>query len=542
MDNLQSLLEVGINSTFDPTKLSKSTLVSSLSHINTLKRNHISLDESTLAYNTVELLDKLKDTSGKPLTAAYKRQIGMTIKRMFPERLINLEKYNRERSKTRRPNTRLASENVVESIKQMIDRASQIIQNVYNLVEITDLAIYDACLCILLSISTSLRINEIHQMKLSHFVRIQNSEPIDIVSKTNRNSRIVTPNNMLLSTFKAIIAQRSKVRQTLVLKKTEFSSQLHIKRYNQGFVIINSIDYLRKKLKELSASLLIKEQSLGFNIFRKYITSELVEGGGHLVAQSMNNHSSLNTTLTHYNVVGPQAVQNTYNDLFGKIDAMTTKVPIDTPEQIKAKLMQEVLMEREMRKGLQENASFNQNANSIIDQQSTLPINENILIPTTATPTTAAEVSTIQNIFKNPTTSNQFAMDSNVTKIDDNKNQALIDDSMASSSSSSKNAVVAAKETTIEQLKAQVNILNSRLDEKNKQIESIENIYMDNRRQFETFIEDIDAEIEDEVRDQTRSLPTFSTNTGRAAADNSLLTPENTRFSFQVGKPTNYLP
>lgn len=511
MNNIQSLIELGINSTFDPTKLSKSTLTSSLSHINLLKRNNVSLDESTLAYNTIELLDSLKDTTGKPLSAAYKRQIGMTIKRMFPERLINLDKYNRERAKTRKPNTRLASENVVEALKQMIDRASLIIKNVYNLIEINDLAMYDACLAIILSISTSLRINEIHQLKLVHFIRIQNSEPVDIVSKTNRNSRVITPNNMLLSVFEAIIAQRNKVRQALVLKKTESSSQIQIKRYNQGYVIINSIDYLRKKLKELSASLLIKEQSLGFNLFRKYITSELVEGGGHLVAQSMNNHSSLNTTLTHYNVVGPQAVQKTYNDLFDKMDALSKKVSIDTPEQIKAKLIQEVLSERTIQKDLKTNAS--------VPKTISTNNNKNLELPSTS-----------ENTFDKATTSNQTPIDVNVI-IDDDRTKIMYNQEASGSA--------VTKEPTVEQLKAQIDILNSHLDEKTKRLESIEIIYTDSRKQFETFIEDIDAEM-DEVCDQTRSLPTFSANTGRAA-DNSILTPENTRFSFQLGKPTSYL-
>lgn len=475
----ESLIELSIKSTFDPTKLSKSTLISSASHIKTLKRNNVSLDESTLAYNTVEILDRLKDKNGKPLDSMYKRQIGMTIKRMFPDRHINLGKYNKDRSKARHANTRLSSETVVDSLQKIIDRSSVIIRQVYSLSEIDDLALYDTCLSVLLSISTSLRINELHQLRLVHLPRIQNSEPVDIVSKSNRNSRVIMPNNMLLSVFEAIITQRPKVRQTIVLKRLEFASQFHIKRYNQGYVLINSIDYLRKKLKELSASLLIQNQTLGFNLFRKYITSELVEGGGHLVAQSMNNHSSLNTTLTHYNVVGPQAVQKTYNDLVGKLDSVA-KAPTTSVDAIRAQLASEVLRD------------------NAIDEE--------------------------QKKSTSATTSNAIANTTNNT--------------------------INADTTNVQTLRQQIDLLNHELDEKNKRLESIEDIYTGNRQQFEDFIQELDVEM-DEVLDQTRSLPEFNTNQRPTqlppsfnlglAADNSILTPENTRFSFQLGKPTSYL-
>lgn len=480
----ESLIELSIKSTFDPTKLSKSTLISSASHIKTLKRNNVSLDESTLAYNTVEILDRLKDKNGKPLDSMYKRQIGMTIKRMFPDRHINLGKYNKDRSKARHANTRLSSETVVDSLQKIIDRSSVIIRQVYSLSEIDDLALYDTCLSVLLSISTSLRINELHQLRLVHLPRIQNSEPVDIVSKSNRNSRVIMPNNMLLSVFEAIITQRPKVRQTIVLKRLEFASQFHIRRYNQGYVLINSIDYLRKKLKELSASLLIQNQTLGFNLFRKYITSELVEGGGHLVAQSMNNHSSLNTTLTHYNVVGPQAVQKTYNDLVGKLDSVA-KAPTTSVDAIRAQLASEVLRD------------------NAIDEDGTQKKSTKV---------------------SDATTSNAIVNTTNNT--------------------------IDAATTNVQTLRQQIDLLNHELDEKNKRLESIEDIYTGNRQQFEDFIQELDVEM-DEVLDQTRSLPEFNTNQRPTqlppsfnlglAADNSILTPENTRFSFQLGKPTSYL-
>lgn len=353
----EAMVELGTNSTFDPTKLSKATLLSSASHIKTLQRNMISLDEESLTYDTVNVLDKLKDANGKPLDDMYKRQIGMTIKRMFPNRRINLDKYNKARAKTRKANTRLASEDFVETQRKIIERASLVIKDVYTLNEIEDLGLYDACLAILLTISTSLRINELKQLKLSHIPRIRANEPVDIVSKSSRNARIVTPNNMLLSIFDAIHAQRSKVQQNITIKKLDYASKLQTQRFNDGYILINSVDYMRKKLKELSASLSIKSQTLGFNLFRKYITTMLVEGGAHLVAQSMNNHSSLNTTLNHYNVIAPQTVQNTYNDLIGTFDDLIRVPSKNSIDYIRTQLEHEVLLEKSKSQQTNENVA-----------------------------------------------------------------------------------------------------------------------------------------------------------------------------------------
>lgn len=73
---------------------------------------------------------------------------------------------------------------------------------------------------------------------------------------------------------------------------------------------------MRKKLKELVALSLVKYRGLGFNKFRKYITSILVEGGALSAAQMMNNHSSTGPTLNHYYVTN-KASEETFSDLHG---------------------------------------------------------------------------------------------------------------------------------------------------------------------------------------------------------------------------------
>lgn len=347
----EAMVELGASSTFNPSELSNATLKCVASHIKTLKRNNIPLTEEALTHNTIHMLDRLIDTKGRPLNHNYKRQIGMTIKRMFRNNIINLSAYNKLRSGTGKSKTRLASAEFVGIVKRLTTKASLIIKETYAADKINDLALYDACLTALITTSTSLRIEEVLQLKLAHIQKIINKEPIGIKSKAYRNVRSVAPNDLLLSVFAAIKAQRSKVNENIAMKRVDKASKYQRARFDAGYLIITSANYMRKKLHELAASVSINYKILGFNIFRKFITSVLVEGGGHFVAQTMNNHSSLNTTLDHYNVIGAQSVQKTYDNLTGIFDGLL-KSPHPLPSQaeniakIKADIQKKVYDDR----------------------------------------------------------------------------------------------------------------------------------------------------------------------------------------------------
>lgn len=322
------MLAIGAASTFDATKLSNSTLRSTASHIKTLKRNNVALTEDSLTLNTVYMLDRLVDIHGKLLTDAYKRQIGLTIKRMYPQHDISLEPYNKTRQ--RKSKTRMASEKFVTEIRMIRDETVNILNAVEKQRIIHDLGLYDTCLSILLTISTSLRINEILQLKLMHIPKIIANDPIGIKSKSSNNIRFIAPNDLLVNVFTTLQRQRSLVKQNIMQKKLDHASKFQMNRLESGYLIMSSEDYMRKKLHELSASLGIKSDILGFNVFRKHITSVLTSGGGHFIAQALNNHSSVNTTLDHYNVVTSQSAQMAYDDLIGKFDLLD---PPDNAEQ-----------------------------------------------------------------------------------------------------------------------------------------------------------------------------------------------------------------
>lgn len=368
MDLVEVMLRLGSKSTYDPNLLSKSTVASSNSHLRTLKKNNIAINEQ-LTRDTSKMLDRLTNRNGDLLDDQYKRQIGMTIKRLFPNKDIDLSKYEKNRSKSRKSTTRLSSEHYVSSLKQIIDRVAYIIQDVYITKRVEDLGLYDTCIAILLTISTSLRINELLQLRITHIAQILDKQPINIGSKGRKDIRIIAPTNMLKGVFEAINAQRTKVYENISVKKLDYATQYQLDRYKNGFLLINSIDYMRKKLKELAASLTIKTQPLGFNSFRKYITSILVEGGAHLVAQSMNNHSSLNTTLNHYNVVAPQTVQNTFDALFNN----TKQKESNSVEKIKADVQRQVLSEQVQRPLSLNAIKNNQKERSTISHVNELP-------------------------------------------------------------------------------------------------------------------------------------------------------------------------
>ncbi|AUQ43949.1 vlf-1 [Esparto virus] len=319
------MLAIGAASTFDATKLSNSTLRSTVSHINTLRRNGIPITEQALTLNTVYMLDRLVDVHGRPLTDQYKRQIGSTIKRLYPKVDISLGPYNQSRK--RNAQTRVASETYVQDIRKIRDGAVDLLVDTNKRKQIEDLGMYDTCLAILITISTSLRIHEILQLKLAHIPKIQSNEPIGIKTKRSNDVRYIAPNELLLNIFTTVQRQRAWIQQNVQFRKSDYTLRCQQDRLDAGYIIISSEDYMRKKLHELSASLGISSSTLGFNVFRKHITSVLTAGGGHFVAQALNNHSSVNTTLDHYNVITSQSAQMTFDDLIGKFDSL------DKPEK-----------------------------------------------------------------------------------------------------------------------------------------------------------------------------------------------------------------
>lgn len=323
---------------FDRTKLSKTTIQNSVSHINLLKRNQIPITEEDLTHNTVQMLDSVVDSKGRSLSMDYKRQIGMTIKRLFPNANINLSAYNAMRRRRNRleafNNQNGNAVEYVQAVKLVRDQCVSILKMVSERNAIDDLGMYDASLAVLLTIGSSLRIKELLQLKLDHIPNILNNHRITIHSKSNKNVRSIAPNNLLINVFKTVDVQRPLVMQNIRMKNNK-NIQPQIARFNDKYILISSDDFMTKKLKHIAAMANVPGalKTFGFNTFRRYITSTLVEGGGHFVAQTMNNHSNLNTTLDHYHVVGPESMQRTYNNILQSMDTLSKPIILTTPKK-----------------------------------------------------------------------------------------------------------------------------------------------------------------------------------------------------------------
>lgn len=310
------LVQLGRVSTFDPEHLSNSTIRSIASHISVLKRNKIEITEKALTYNVHKMLDRLTDSNGAKLKMGYKRQIGMTIKRLYPHSRIDLSPYNVTRKSQAR--TRLSTPQFTQNIRRLIESASEYLQSVYSHPTIEDMGMYDTCNAIILSCSTSMRIGELFQLRYSDLEQVVNNEHININSKRHRGPRMVAINDLLRSLIEGLNDTRPKILPVISERIDKQIRMSQMVRYEYDYILISSVDYMRKKLHVLAATNHLMIPKLGFNSFRKYITTTLIEGGAHAVAQSMNNHSSLNMTLDHYNVLGPQTLEKTYNDLLGE--------------------------------------------------------------------------------------------------------------------------------------------------------------------------------------------------------------------------------
>lgn len=338
----KTLTDIGAASSFDPSKLSSATVESMVSHINLLKRNKVPITKQALTADPIRLLDSLVTSKGKKLTPLYKLQIAATLRRMYPDAIsVDLRKYNRARENKV---SRVSSQPFMQAMRRIIDAASAVIKQAYVEDEISDLAKYDTALVVLLSSCTSMRVSELYQLKTTDIDTIRRHEPIVVHSKGARGGkrRVISPNDLLLTVLDAVQAQREKaVRAATDTMANNRSPQYKSQRIAANCILLTSISHMRRKLKELAASFGVRIKdvdgsadknepdghTMGFNAFRKYITTILVEGGGHTVAQAINNHTSLNTTLSNYHIQGAETAEST----FDRIDTLMAELGPNSP-------------------------------------------------------------------------------------------------------------------------------------------------------------------------------------------------------------------
>lgn len=309
------------------------------SHIRLLKRNGYEIDSNSLTSDPKRLLESLRDRKDKRLKAKYKMQIIATLKRMFPKDFHighdYLKSLRSDRENESKPiGCRAASTEFMNAIRRLVHVAQSFVKSTCSMERIEDLALYDTCLAILFSVSTSLRINEIMQLTMDHLDSIRRNERVFIHSKGSvghKTQRTIGMNNLLMAIINVVKSQRQKALAAVQTShQTNHSPLFKSIRVREKQVIFSSVTFMYKKLKELAATNSIQLprnegiSSLGFNSFRKYTTTLLVNDGAHMLAKTLNNHSGLGTTLRNYNVMHTEGAERAL-DLIKELAASKNK-------------------------------------------------------------------------------------------------------------------------------------------------------------------------------------------------------------------------
>lgn len=336
-DDNKLLEQTGVNAVFNALKYSQATLRSRISHIKLLEHNKVDLSNPNDFDDDRQirtLVNSLKTKKNVDISEAYKRQIAMTLKRMYPQSTFQPSKIFK---KTAYKETRNSSADFIKNIHTLIKNAGLYLNGVQRDKRIDNTGMYDVCVAMLITCSTSLRINEIMQLRLSDIGKIRENTPLNIRSKSRGQMlRRIAINDVLNDTFNLVLFQRQwyvNYLDTPEFKRINDQSQRYrLDRVANNYILGTSISGMRVKLREFAAMADINVPYLGFNVFRKFITSLLLSKGGFTIAQSMNNHSNLNTTLDHYNVVTNESAEKMYTNILGEASSSLGVVPEESPD------------------------------------------------------------------------------------------------------------------------------------------------------------------------------------------------------------------
>lgn len=314
MDRLNDL---GQRSTVNKQILCAATIKSMRSHVNLFEINNKPLSKDFItATNVVKLINELKDKKGNPISTAYKIQIAATLKHLYGI-TIKTKKWTSEMKKPKARSTEF-----MKTIEQYVIFAAKAIVNIQTLDDIT---LYDTCITIIIIAATSLRIEEVHSLRLENFKEMRKSIPVKIKSKgslVKEAQRDIVYNHLLEACYNAL-ARNRKLYQTKALRITHVNNRFRHYRPNrleESYVVVSSIQQMRRKLQEVHAILNISgEGSHGFTAFRKYITTLLMANGESQLARYMNNHSSLQTTRNHYDLSPQINTNEIQQELFGQM-------------------------------------------------------------------------------------------------------------------------------------------------------------------------------------------------------------------------------
>lgn len=290
--------------------LSNKTLLCRSSHRRLFQKNDIDLDDfDYFKDNPNKIIDSMKDTKGKHLKNGYKAQIAMTLKARHPNLEINIKKYKIKAKKE----TRVEDPEFIKKIKSLAEDCAKRI-NLVNEYGLIDLGEYESCLVVIISLATTMRLDEILQMKLRNLKEILEQKMTSISPKGNGQNRFIPLNTILIYLVNTVLNNRNKVESYLRQSNSKLDSKREDK-FIVEYVITSSASYLKKKIKELAALASLHIPVLGFKPFRKLTTTVLIDNGGLNIASALNNHKDISTTQEYYNVASGEVVGKIYSFL-----------------------------------------------------------------------------------------------------------------------------------------------------------------------------------------------------------------------------------
>lgn len=291
--------------------LAKSTLLSRKSHKKLFLKYGIT--EETLKNEGVYALDKIK-VKGQPLKSGYKAQLAITAKSIYPPLVIDLKNLRQNADKERR----ILSPDIMDKLSKISEYAANFISGFtidYPLTNI-DLANYEVCTAVLISISTTLRREEIMQLRMIHFDQILQHKAISL--KLKQGTSVSLPlNNILYPLIKLVKKHRAEKIRAVKYDTQAKGHQQRLDRIKLGYVILISASYLTRSLKGFAQArkLYNPNDVLGLNLFRNFTTTVCVENGGARIAQQLNRHKTLDTTLNNYAILSTEATEQMYSNL-----------------------------------------------------------------------------------------------------------------------------------------------------------------------------------------------------------------------------------
>lgn len=289
------------NIVIDERQYSKKTLASMQSACRLLIRNKIKMDRITLVNNFNNYIDTLKTRNGKPISLGYKWSIYNTLKRLFPEDIIehNLEKI------TSTP--KLNDLDLVKNIKPFITNyiIKKFIENLsQSLVE------YETCLICLLTICTGLRITEILNITLTDWEKLYKDGVIVVKSK-----RLVERKVYKVDLLKKIyeLDEKLDTQKRRWIEQSSIKSTKYIKSREKYF-IKSSYPNLIRTLNIFWKEYTYMQSTIGPNVLRKFITTMLAEDFD--LSVMFNMHTNPQTTATYYTYIDGIHIDASLKPLF----------------------------------------------------------------------------------------------------------------------------------------------------------------------------------------------------------------------------------